>query len=153
MPVLHRLSCAYLFLFQRERTKQISRRADTILLGNKIFLFSRVSIPSPPFTRLSLDALRVLRPAFSFASLLATGAVSILLPPFIPRRQNRCCPVFSGFMRVCGLLEPEFSRALHRRYPNPEIRYFSLCGAFRPFFRAKGSAFLRFEDNSSPRNR
>ena len=49
MPVLHRLSCAYLFLFQRERTKQISRRADTILLGNKIFLFSRVSIPSPPF--------------------------------------------------------------------------------------------------------
>ena len=56
-------------------------------------------------------------------------------------------------MRVCGLFEPEFSSALHRRCPNPEIRYFSLCGAFRPFFRAKGSAFLRFEDNSPLRNK
>ena len=38
-----------------------------------------VSILSP-FTRLSLDAIRVLSPAFSFASPLAAWAVSILLP-------------------------------------------------------------------------
>ena len=79
----------------------------------------------------------------------------VRFPSPAPYRDDKIdvVPFFSGFMRVCGLFKPEFSRALHRRYPNPEIRYFSLCGAFRPFFRAKGSAFLRFEDNSSPRNR
>ena len=59
-------------------------------------------------------------------------------------RQNRRRPDFSGFMRVCGLFESEFSSTLHRRCPNPEIRYFSLCGAFRPFFRAKRLRFFAF---------
>ena len=53
-----------------------------------------VLIRSPPGSR---TALRVLCLAFSFASPLAIGAVSILLPPPIPRRQNRCCPIFFRF--------------------------------------------------------
>ena len=132
------------FLFQRERTKQISRRADTILLGNKIFLFSRVSIPSPPFTRLSLDAFRVLRRPFLLlgCSRLERYLFCCHLPCWSDKKD--VTPFFSVSMRVCGLFEPEFSSALHRRCPNPEIRYFSLCGAFRPFFRAKRLRFFAF---------
>ena len=86
-----------------------------------------------------------------------THFASCARPFLLPRRSRLerylfCCrlpwrddkidvvPFFSGFMRVCGLFEPEFSSALHRRCPNPEIRYFSLCGAFHPFF-GKGSPF------------
>ena len=56
-------------------------------------------------------------------------------------RQNRCRPVFSGFMRVCGLFESEFSSALHRRCPIPKSVLLPAQRGFRLRFQAGGPAF------------
>ena len=50
-------------------------------------------------------------------------------------------PFFSVSMRVCGLFEPEFSSALHRRCPIPKSVLFPAQRGFRLRLQAGGPAF------------
>ena len=58
--------------------------------------------------------------------------------------QKRCHPIFSVFMRVCGLLEVKSEKRFYRRCPNSKPQQNPSQRGFHLIFQAGGPAFLRF---------